>query len=281
MKTKAFLMSLFLTCFVLFNTSSLYALAVDKATFNFKKDLLLVNFDCKTDVDDLHTMAGLATLLESPQFSKLNLHAVTGTYGIQKGLYVPPNPLMKLAFRNNWTDAHEKMELAIEKVKKIVLKTLKNNGVIWIAEAGQSDFSAKLIQKIQAEMPKIELTKRFHIIQHSEWNENKTTPEYLEFVKKNTDYQKIPDGNEVGNGTPGFKSLEYDQWEDKIKNPKLVSVWKLATELANKFNAKDGRYNNKSVAAGSLDFSDLVEVCWILGLNDIKDIEDFFNQFGS
>ena len=280
MKTKTALALLFMSLMMVFHTNSVYAFQDDKPAFDLKKDLLLVNFDCKTDVDDLHTIAGLATLLEVPQFSKLHFHAVTGTYGIQKGLYVPPNPLMKLAFGNNWTDAHEKMELAVGRVKKTVLKTIKKKGVIWIAEAGQSDFSAKLIQAIQEEMPKIVIKEHFHIIQHSEWNENKTTPEFLDFVKNNSDYQKIPDGNDVGNGSPGFKSLEYKKWEDKIKNPKLIAIWKLATELATQYNAKDGRYNNKAVKAGSLDFSDLSEVCWILGLNDVKDIEDFFNRFG-
>jgi len=28
-----------------------------------------------------------------------------------------------------------------------------------------------------------------------------------------------------------------------------------------------------------LDFSDLSEVCWILGLQDIKDTEHFFNLY--
>lgn len=281
MKKKTVLISLFMICIVLLNTSSLYALADDKAKFNFKKDLLLVNFDCKTDVDDLHTAAGLATILASPKFLKINYHIVAGTYGIQKGLYVPPNSLLELAFENNWTDAHEQMDVAIEKVKIVVKKTLEKGGDVWIAEAGQSDFSAKLIQVIQKEMPKIAIAKRFHIVQHSEWNENKTAPEYLEFVKKNTDYYKIPDGNEVGNGTPGFKSLEYKDWNNKIKNPKLVSVWQLAIELASQYNGKGGRYTNKSVSAGSLDFSDLTEVTWILGLNDIGDVEDFFNQFAN
>ncbi len=36
--------------------------------FNKERDLLLVQFDCKTDVDDLQTAAALVTLLADAEF---------------------------------------------------------------------------------------------------------------------------------------------------------------------------------------------------------------------
>ncbi len=247
--------------------------------FNIKKDLLLVNLDCKTDVDDLQTVAGFVTLLSHKPYSKINFHAVAGTYGIQDGLYVPPNPLFQLAFGTNWTDAHENMDVAVEKVKKRVKKILQKKGHVWIAEAGQSDFSAKLIRAIQAELPKIPTKEFFHVVQHADWNEKVTAPENLNFVKKNADYQKIPDGNGVGNGTPGFRTPEFTQWKSKLSDPHLIAVWQLAVDISNKYNGKDGRYLNHAILAGGLNFSDLAEVCWILGLQDIKDTEEFFIRF--
>lgn len=247
--------------------------------FYTEKDLLLVQFDCKTDVDDLHSVAAFITLVSNQQFSKINYHAVAGTYGIQEGLYVPPNDLFQLAFGDNWTDAHNNIKEAVEKVKSLVIKTLVQGGDLWIADAGQSDFSAELVNAIQKELPKIESSKRIHVVQHAEWNEEVTTPEKLDFVKRNTDYVKIPDGNGVGNGTPGFRSAEFTQWEKMITNPELTEIWQLAVDLANKYNGKEGRYNNEAILAGGLDFSDLSEVCWILGLQDIKDVEEFFNLF--
>ncbi len=249
--------------------------------FNLKKDLLLAQFDCKTDVDDLHSAAALATLLSNSTFSGIKYHAIAGSYGIQEGLYVPANDLFELAFGGNWTDAHDNLIPALKKVKKIVKKTLKNDGDIWIAEAGQSDFSAELIKAIQHDFPEIDLSKRIHLVQHSEWNEEVTSPESLKFVKENIDYQKIPDGNAVGNGTPGFRDPGYTKWEDQIKDPKLIEIWQLAIDLSNKYNGKEGRYNNEAILAGGLDFSDLSEVCWILGLEDIKDTEQFFDLFSN
>ncbi len=249
--------------------------------FDLKKDLLLAHFDCKTDVDDLQSAAALATLLSNSKFSGMAYHAVAGAYGVQEGLYVPPNDLFELAFGNHWTDAHDNLLPAIKKVKKIAKKTLKRNGDIWIAEAGQSDFSAELIKAIQNDLPEIILSERIHVVQHSDWNEEVTSPESLEFVKDNIDYQKIPDGNAVGNGTPGFRDPGYTKWRDNIKDPKLIEIWQLAIDLSNKYNGKEGRYTNDAISSGGLDFSDLSEVCWILGLEDIQDTEQFFDLFAN
>lgn len=250
-------------------------------TFNIEKDLLLVQFDCKTDVDDLQTAAALATLLTDANFSDINYHAVAGTYGTQEGLYVPPNDLFQLAFGDHWTDAHNNMNGAVEKVKPLVIKTLAKNGHVWIADAGQSDFSAELVKAVQKDLPKINTSERIHVVQHADWNEEVTTPEKLDFVKQNTSYTKIPDGNGVGNGTPGFRSPEFKSLADKITNPELKKIWQLAIDLSNRYNGKEGRYLNEAIAAGGLDFSDLSEVCWILGMNDIKDTEQFFNLYSN
>lgn len=279
MKSKTVIFVVLVTMFMSLRSNALDNRPPKAGGFHIEKDLLLVQFDCKTDVDDLHSAAALVTLLSDSKFSKIRYHAVAGTYGIQEGLYVPPNPLFQLAFGDNWTDAHEKVKGAVEKVKAIIKKTLENQGDIWIAEAGQSDFTAALIKAIQSDLPGLSVSTRIHVVQHSEWNENSTSPESLQFVKATTDYQKIPDGNAVGNGTPGFRSPEYTQWKKKISDPKLIGIWQLATDLSNKYNGKEGRYNNEAISAGGMDFSDLSEVCWILGLQDIKDTEQFFNLY--
>lgn len=275
---------IFIAIAAIFISSKSYAIDIrppESGNFDIDKDLLLANFDCKTDVDDLQTAAALVTLLADNKFSKINYHAVAGTYGIQEGLYVPPNDLFQLAFGDNWTDAHENMKNAVERVKVVAKTTLENQGDIWIAEAGQSDFSAELIKAIQTDLPDLNISQRIHIVQHSDWNEEVTSPASLDFVKKNIDYHKIPDGNAVGNGTPGFRTPEYDLWENKVMNPKLTEIWQLAIEISNRYNGKEGRYNNEAIAAGGLDFSDLSEVCWILGLQNIKDTEQFFNLYSN
>lgn len=248
--------------------------------FNIKKDLLLLHYDFKTDVDDLHSVAAFATLLAHPKYTALNYHAVAGTYGIQKGLYVPPNDLCQLAFGDNWSDAHQGFVQAVEQVKAMVLQTLAKKGNIWIADGGQSDFSAALVRALQKAQPTLQAQERIHIVQHSDWNEKVTTPEDLAFVKQQTDYQKIPDGNETGNGTPGFRSEQAIAINEYLSDPHLRAVWQLATDLGQQYNGQEGRYLNKAVASGGLDFSDCSEVCWILGLEDLEDGVAFFEWAG-
>ncbi len=247
--------------------------------FNKEKDLLLAHYDFKTDVDDLHSAAAFFTLLNMPGFSEINHHVVAGAYGTQEGLYVPPNKLMNAAFGNNWSDAHENRDAAVERVKKLANETLANGSNVWVAEGGQSDFTAQLLQAIRADHPQLKTSKRFHVVQHSDWNEEVTSPESLQFVKEKANYHKIPDGNGLDNGTPGFRAPEYTNWKNHIKDPQVMDIWEKAIKLANQYNGEEGRYNNEAIAEGGLDFSDFSEVCWMLGLENIRDADDFFNHF--
>ncbi len=251
-----------------------------RSRMDLKKDLLLLQYDCKTDVDDLHSVAAFITLISGPLYTKVGYHAVAGTYGIQEGLYVPGDELFRKAFGDHWTDAHHDKSLAVEQVAGIVQVVLSGKGDVWIAEAGQSDFTALLVKQIQKMVPGINTRKRIHVVQHSNWNEEVTSPGSLGFVRENTDYRKIPDGNVVGNGTPGFRSPDFSGWANRMKDRRLAEVWQMAVDIANSYNGIDGRYNNGAVTAGGLDFSDLAEVCWILGLeDDIRDSAHFFDLF--
>ncbi len=277
MNCKTFLLSAILL--LSYSTNSQVTISLKEKRFNVGKDLILAQFDCKTDVDDLHTVASFVTLMSNAKFSNVNYHAVAGTYGVQEGLYVPPNALFQLAFGDNWTDAHSDFEAAVDQVKKIALKTLSNNGNIWIADAGQSDFSAALVKSIQKDLLDVDVSKRIHLVQHSNWNEEVTSTTSLKFVKEQINYHKISDGNTVGNGTPGFRTPDFKNWKAEISDKRLKEIWQLAVDLGNQYNGKEGRYLNEAIAAGGLDFSDLSEICWMLDLEDIKDTTEFFNLY--
>ena len=271
MKTKLLLSTSVFLFFTFFGNP----LAQSKK-FNLDKDLLLVHFDCKTDVDDVQTMAGLSTLLKNKTYQNLSYHAVTGTYGVQEGLYVPPNTLLERAFIGHWSDAHTDIDKAVKEVLQKVKITLLQNGDVWIADAGQSDFSAKLIAAVKTEIKNINSKVRFHVVQHSDWNESVTAEKALNYVKTHTDYNKIPDGNALNNGTPGFRDPNYKELKKQVKDAELLDIWDHAIAISNQYNGKDDRYLNEAIAAGGLDFSDLSEVCWILDIQDINNIQDFF-----
>ena len=106
----------------------------DLPNFNIEKDLLLAQFDCKTDVDDLHSAAALATILRSPQFRDVRYHVVAGAYGTQDGLYVPANDLFAAAFGSQWSDAHMDFEKALIEVTSLVVSVIEGGGDVWIPD---------------------------------------------------------------------------------------------------------------------------------------------------
>lgn len=250
--------------------------AGQKTEFNPKKDLLLAQYDCKTDVDDLHSAAALASLMLHPDYSKINYHVVGGSYGRQNGAYVPPNTLFNELFPGNWTDAHANWEGAIATVAKRAALILDSGGSVWIAEAGQSDFSADILTTLISLGYAKQLQDNFHVVQHSAWNEKSTTPEDLSYVKMNAHYIKIPDGNAIGNGSPGFVTKVVFEPEAELQDPRLQEIWKLALAEANHYNGENQRYRNNDIYKGGLDFSDMSEACWILGLGNLTDATAFF-----
>jgi hypothetical protein len=249
--------------------------------FDLSKDLFLPQFDSKTDVDDIHSIAAVGTMLMDPRFSRVNFHAVAGAYGIQEGEYVPANELFHMAFGSQWSDAHNTFETALSRVTGLVMETLGNGGDIWIAEAGQSDFSAALVRQVKLKLPAIDTRQRVHVVQHSEWNQESTNPADLEYVKNNTDYNKIEDGNATGNGTPGFKTDSGVAWTRATGNAKTGGYWRTARNIADKYNGESGRYLNEDIKAGGMDFSDVSETCWIFGFSNLSDVNEFFDEFGA
>jgi hypothetical protein len=196
-------------------------------------------------------------------------------------LYVPANELFEAAFGRNWSDAHSNFELALKEVTLIATNTMENGGNIWIADAGQSDFSAVLVRNIKSSLPKIDTKSRINVVQHSDWNESVTAPDNLSYVKSNASYHKIPDGNVLGNGSPGLKTDKIVNWQDYITHPEIAHIWEMAIEIANKYNGKEDRYKNAEIANGGLDFSDVSETCWIFGFESLINIEQFFQEFST
>lgn len=247
--------------------------------FDRDKDLYLAHFDVKTDVDDVHSVAGVATMLADPRFSRVRYHAVAGAYGIQEGLYVPAERVFDLAFGEHWSDAHGDFKTALDKVRGLSIETLNDGGSIWIADAGQSDFSAALIRSLQERIPASTVKDRVHVVQHADWNEEVTTAADLAFVKEAASYHKIPDGNAVGNGSPGFRTNTAVDWQEHVSDVRLTEIWTTAVEIANTYNGAEGRYLNEAIRDGGLDFSDVAETTWIFGFNDLADANDFFDEF--
>ena len=73
---KTLRITLLLISFATLESSAKDTDLLKTANFNKERDLLLVQFDCKTDVDDLQTAAALVTLLAHAEFSNIKYDAV-------------------------------------------------------------------------------------------------------------------------------------------------------------------------------------------------------------
>lgn len=237
-------------------------------------DLLIANFDSKPDVDDLQAVAGLGTVLADPEFTCVKFVATAGAYGTQGGKFIPAGHLFDLAFgKENWLDAHLQRDRTVGELARRARETIASGGLVWVTEAGQSDVTASMLEQIPD-------TMRFsvHVVQHSDWNETVTSADAFRFVREQTRYHRIPDGNFPDNGSPAFNTRESAYWVTLLNDPRIGPIWTEAKRLSDLHNPK-ADYVNPAVAAGGMDFSDTVEVSYVFGFDDMYGVADFVERF--
>lgn len=259
--------------------------------FDTSKDLLLAFFDTKPDPDDIHSQAGLGTILKHPTYANVKYYALTGTVGIQGGTFIDASSVMSKAFPDHWQSAYSSSErkASLTKTVSLAYDVLAKGGKVWVQEAGQSNFSADMVRALKAQDSsdsKVSFNTRTQIVvvQHSSWNEDKTSSSDLSYVKAETDYRKIADGNSYGNGTTSLntksqsttwsKAKKDAAWERLTTNAKVGSIWTAARSLAN------NKGSNPEISAGGIDFSDTVEALYIFGKEkSLGGVDDYMDAF--
>ena len=241
--------------------------------FDPSRDLLVANYDSKPDVDDLHAVAGLGSVLKHPAYSCVDFIATAGAYGSQGGEFLPAAELFTLAFGDKWQDAHADREEAIATLAARMRATIAAGGRVWVAEAGQSDVTAAAVERL----PKPMWTS-VHVVQHSYWNESQSSAEAMQTVVYNTRYHRIQDGNFPDNGSPAFNTDDGSHWAKLLADPAIGPIWREAKRLSDYHNPK-AAYVNPAVAKGGLDFSDTVEIAYIFGFDDMAGVGDFVERF--
>lgn len=76
----------------------LLSAAEEITRFDKSTDLLLAQFDCKPDADDIQAIAALGSILHHPDFRSVNTYGVAGAVGTQGGKYIRPNTLFESVF---------------------------------------------------------------------------------------------------------------------------------------------------------------------------------------
>ncbi len=231
-------------------------------------DLLSCHFDHRPDRDD--GQAAPACLMVAEYFD-LDLLVVTGAYGDQDRVFQDASyDVMNATFGNNgYLDAHRQYNASVGAAATRWLGPLNFGSDVWVAEGGQSDFTADVVREIKRRAPNIDTRNRIHVVQHSNWNENNTTDNDLTYVRNNTDYIRIEDGNHT-NSTPNLNTTS-DADAIYFRNKVFASQYKNAWEAAFIY------YNPIT----RLDFSDNVGVLWMVGLeaNTIANTREWVDYF--
>ncbi len=234
--------------------------------FDPKSDMISLHYDHAPDRDDGHSAAADLTILETfrdRDWIRKHTIGVSGAYGKNKGKFnVKSDAVMDAVWKGcgGWLSAHRDRDGTVAELAMRWGAVLKAGGDVWIKEGGQSDITADVVRRLKKQLPGVDTTRRIHIVQHSNWNENQTGDQALAYGKKNTHYIRIRDANRYLNRKGGDASF--------VKAAKSHSVFGPAWKAAFAYYNPEKR----------LDFSDTGELMHILGLGEIG-IEAFQKRF--
>jgi len=256
-------------------------------------DLISLHYDHCSDPDDGHSAAADRTMSDELGLGDY-VHVVSGTYGsgMGSGFQEASDNVMNAAWGDDWLDAHGSYSDSVENTASRFYNRIQNGAHVWVKEGGPSDFTAAVVRRLRSnEYPyRLSQTKtrnRIHVVQHGPtdgtvgFNERNTIAANLTYVKNNTDYIYIGNGNESGNGTARLvisntPSLKEDFIEDALAHSTSGSVWRAAFNYWHPISG--GTVKNWG---HKVDFSDTVELLHIMeiGTNTISKASEFASHF--
>lgn len=248
-----------------FTTPLIDVCGVKDARFNPELDHIALHYDMSYDPDDYLSAVADRSVIETlygTEFLTEQTSRVIGTCGSPcSGYNKPADKLMDYTYgsvggwKNSLTNGADalKYELAFYK------DTINRGGRIWVKEGGESDFTMKVVQEL--EKVKKGLGKCVYVIQHSSVNEKNNGKGVLAYVKANTMYTKISDGN------PPYKKSNWKMNGKSFDFYGLNSRWECAWKLAfDEFKRKKSYCASKpQPVTKCVDFSDTHELLYITG----------------
>lgn len=239
-------------------------------------DFIALHFDNAPDPDDGH--ATVVDLMIVDFYGlRDSISVISGAYGEQlRDVYQPGSEAVFYAawgeegYDSTWINAHKRYSHARVRSVARWTKALSDGGQVWVAEGGQSDFTADVMRSIAEASPNLNL-KNIHVVQHSHgkkgFNESRTTVADMNYVKQRATYVTINNGN-ASNGTADLHDRN-DFIANKFKrNAVYGTAWTAAFNYLNPF-------------AWKFDGSDAVELLWILGQesDDVRNWTELSNIY--
>ncbi len=257
----------------------------ERPYFNNKTDLLLAQFDSKPDPDDIHAQAALGCMMIHPDLKGVNIFAVSGAIGEQKGLFLDSKELFNLVFGKRWTAANENWDKAVADIVNVVLPVLQKGGKVWVQEAGQSDITADWVKAVLKSIPASKVKSDVIVVQHSNWNEKESNDDDLAYVMKMTNYFGLDDGNALPTEawgdrgpytTPAYrgKDPKWIKLAKKSPNKRARKMWTLADNIISSYFPDGFKHKWSYLYYGGVDYSDCCENWWIFNIGEVADTHE-------
>jgi CubicO group peptidase (beta-lactamase class C family) len=234
-------------------------------------DLISVHHDHAADPDDGLAAPAVKTVLG--EFGITQVVVVTGAASpLQANYVVASEKVMDATWgKGKYYNAHKNWGSSVNAVAAKWAAVLNKGKSVWIVEAGPSDFTADVLRRVK-KLTSANTNQMVKVVQHSKWNEDYTTPADLKYVKRQSGYIKIDDGN-GDNGNADLSQPYSTSFKSKAKNdPKYGPAWKSGFKYYDDRKLKD-----------VIDFSDIVELLYILGVpkSKVAGIADFADEYFS
>ena len=265
------------------------AATTPNTSFNRTTDLIVLHFDFGRDPDDGHAAVADRVLLD--HFAIQNYWVVSGTNSRWQNNFIDTSDTLtdSLFGQGGWQKANILNDNTwMQAIAASALRwseTLSNGGDLWIAEGGPADFTSAVLRSIESTVRDCNWEARIHVIQHSATNETNTgrllddqRTDDLAYVRANTDYHKIDDGN-APNGTADLHAnnattAQNSAFIDLALSGASRVEWQAGFQFLGPGTDSNAPVGN---SGGKLDFSDTVELLHILQVptTQVSDWNDF------
>ncbi|MEM1223369.1 MAG: carbohydrate-binding domain-containing protein [Verrucomicrobiota bacterium] len=179
---------------------------------DLEDDLILGQFDLKPDMDDVHSAAAFACMLEHPILYEANYFIYSGAYGVQNGDFIEEAKTLglydTLFGSSNWDEVKDgngpvpNYDEVVRGASTRVANTLNAGGRVWVIEGGQSDFTLDWVSELDSfhNLDPTLVKYSVFVIQHSWFNEKQSgntskTNEVLDALRPLITYVEVDDGN--------------------------------------------------------------------------------------
>jgi len=227
-------------------------------------DLVALHYDNCPDRDDGHALPSGKAVVERSGLS--NVIVVNGTCGdnnrnqYQSG----SEAVVRAVWGNQWLDYFNQPQASVQAAALRWAQVLSNGGEVWVAEGGPSDFTASVLQSLNSQNPSLNL-KNVHVIQHAAGTGfNEANSARIGVVRALADYRAIPNGNIGGNGSANL-NMRSTFFVGVARQSAFSNEWNAA------FNYLDPNRR--------LDFSDTVELLYLINDTSTNNVDDFARNY--